>query len=188
MLSFDARALEVEPPTEGAAEPEPPFAIAVTRGGLGFRFSLRPHRDPSTRAGRKYAKLNEGDEVLAVHVADAGFAVLCASSDGHALGVALDEIAVLAGVGKGAMVMKIEEGERVLGVAIARTTCCSGSRFSSAAISLHSRPNAAVVPGPISSTNSSEPMAKRPSASICQTKRNGWRRSVGGASAAGAWA
>ena len=58
-------------------------------------------------------------------------------------------------------------------VATARATCWSGSSFSSAAISLHNRPNAAVVCGPVNSMNSSEPTTKRPSASICQTKRNG---------------
>src|SRR5579862_1825914 len=37
----------------------------------------------------------------------------------------------------------------------------------------------------MSSTNSSEPTTKWPSASICQTKRNGWRRSWGGSSCGG---
>ena len=65
-------------------------------------------------------------------------------------------------------------------VATARAIWLSGSSFSSAAISLHSRPKAAVVRGPMSSMNSSEPTTKRPSASICQTKRNGCRRSARG--------
>ena len=119
MLSFDGRALEVDPPTEGTVEPEPPFAVAVTRTGLGFRFSLRAHRDPSTRAGRKFAKLNEGDEVITVLVAKDGAAILCAASDGHALGVPLDEVGVLAGVGKGALVMKLEDDARLLGAVLA---------------------------------------------------------------------
>jgi DNA gyrase subunit A len=117
MLSFDPRALEVPEAQEGA-EPEPPFALAVTRGGLGFRFSLRPHREPSTRAGRKYARLNEGDEVLAVMPTNGKDAVLCATSDGHVLGVAVSEIAVLSGVGKGAMVMKVDDDERVIGAVL----------------------------------------------------------------------
>jgi DNA gyrase subunit A len=117
MLSFDPRALEVPEAQEGA-EPEPPFALAVTRGGLGFRFSLRPHREPSTRAGRKYARLNEGDEVLAVMPTNGKDSVLCATSDGHVLGVAVSEIAVLSGVGKGAMVMKVDDDERVIGAVL----------------------------------------------------------------------
>jgi len=119
MLSFDPRALAVPEPTQTAAEPEPPYALAVTRGGLGFRFSLRPHRDPSTRAGRKYAKLNAGDEVLVVVPTNGSDAVLCAASDGHVLGVPLEDIAILSGVGKGAMVMKVSEGERLVGAVLA---------------------------------------------------------------------
>src|SRR5207248_4684490 len=48
-LSFDPRTLKVPPAEEGVTEPQPPFAVAVTRGGLGARFSLRTHAEPSTR-------------------------------------------------------------------------------------------------------------------------------------------
>ncbi len=82
-------------------EPEPPFALAITRAGFGFRFSLRPHREPSTRAGRRFAKPKEGDEVLAVMAVGDGDAVVCVSGDGHVLGVPVGEIPALAGAGKG---------------------------------------------------------------------------------------
>jgi DNA gyrase subunit A len=129
MLGFDARVLEVPPaPEEGAGEePEPPFAVAITRGGLGFRFSLRPHRDPSTRAGRKFARLGSrssaspsgtapGDEVAFVGlVTDDDAFVACLASDGHALAVPVSELALLAGAGKGTTVIKLAEHERLLG-------------------------------------------------------------------------
>lgn len=118
MFSFDPRALDVPAAKENAAEPEPPFALAVTKGGLGFRFSLRPHRDPSTRAGRKFARLNEGDEVLAVMPTNGKDAVMVATSDGHVLGVPVSEIAVLGGAGKGAMVIKVDDDERVVGAVL----------------------------------------------------------------------
>ena len=118
MLSFDARALDVPAATEGAEEPEPPYALAVTKGGLGFRFSLRAHRDPSTRAGRRYARLNEGDEVLCVLVTFGGESVACVSGDGHALAVPVSEIGLLGGAGKGAMIMKLTENERIVGAAL----------------------------------------------------------------------
>src|SRR5690606_1859533 len=69
MLSFDPRVLDVPEPGD---EPEPPLAVAVTAQGLAFRFSLRPHRDPSTRAGRKYGKLVEGDEIIGVYPIEEG--------------------------------------------------------------------------------------------------------------------
>ena len=115
MLSFDARALEVPPPTEGAEEPEPPYALAVTRSGFGFRFSLRQHREPSTRAGRRFARPKDGDEVLAVMTVGDGDSVVCASSDGHVLGVPVMEIPALTGAGKGAIVMDVADGERLVG-------------------------------------------------------------------------
>src|SRR5450631_1964569 len=40
--------------------------IAVTKHGFGFRLNPDPHREISTRAGRRYAKLEEGDEVVNV--------------------------------------------------------------------------------------------------------------------------
>ncbi len=120
MMSFDPRALgeELSAPTEGAAEPEPPFALALTRGGLAFRFSLRHHREPSTRAGRKFAKLNEGDEILAVLLPGPGRSIVSVASNGYALGVPVEEIGVLSGAGKGAILMKLDDGERVVGAAL----------------------------------------------------------------------
>ncbi|MBK8256565.1 MAG: DNA topoisomerase IV subunit A [Polyangiaceae bacterium] len=122
-LSLDPRVVEVPPPSEDAATEgrgvEGPYALAVTRSGLGLRFSLRSHREPSTRAGRKYARLNDGDEVLAVLFPKADDTVLCASADGHALGVAVDLVPVLSGAGKGSILMKIDEGDRLLGAVIA---------------------------------------------------------------------
>jgi DNA gyrase subunit A len=116
--SFDPRVLEVPEPS--GEEPEEPFAVAVTRQGLGFMFSLRAHRDPSTRSGRKFARLNEGDEIAFVAVVqNEDDIVCCVTSDGHVLGVAISELALLAGAGKGTMVIKVPEGERVIGAFLA---------------------------------------------------------------------
>jgi DNA gyrase subunit A len=116
--SFDPRVLEV--PEASGEEPEEPFAVAITRQGLGFKFSLRAHRDPSTRAGRKFARLNDGDEIAFVAVLQSDDDVLVAvTSDGHALGVPASELALLAGPGKGTIVIKVPDGERVVGAFLA---------------------------------------------------------------------
>ena len=91
----------------------------ATRRTFGAWFALSSHREPSTRAGRKYARLNEGDEVVLVAYVKDKDAVLVAVSDGHALGVTVSEISVLGGAGKGSMLVKVEEGERVVGAIIA---------------------------------------------------------------------
>ncbi len=122
MMSLDPRALgeELHPPTEGATEPEGPFALAVTRAGNGFRFSLRQHRDPSTRAGRKFAKLNEGDDIFTVLLpppqGEQGSVVLVGQR--FVLALPIEEIGVLSGAGKGSNLMKLDEGERIVGAAL----------------------------------------------------------------------
>jgi len=44
---------------------------------------------------------------------------MAATSDGHALGVKVEELALLSGVGKGSMLMKVDEDARVIGAMIA---------------------------------------------------------------------
>jgi len=119
MLCFDARVLEVPAAQEGA-EPEPPFALAVTRQGQSLRFSLRGHRDPSTRTGRRYARLAEGDEVIYVDQQGEGDHVAAATADGHALICEAEEVALLAGAGKGVMLIKLEEGDSIVGAKLLR--------------------------------------------------------------------
>jgi DNA gyrase subunit A len=117
-MSFDPRVLRVIPAEEGVLEPQPPFGLAVTKGGLGCRFSLRNHAEPSTRAGRKFARLNDGDEILNVMPLGTRSEtdwVMCASDDGHAIAVSAEEIPVLSGPGKGVIVMKLDDDANLLG-------------------------------------------------------------------------
>jgi DNA gyrase subunit A len=114
LFGFDPRALEVPEPTEGS-EPEAPYAVAVTALGLAFRFSLRAHREPSTRAGRKFGKLQPGDEIIAVMLQESEEqCVLVAATDGHVLGVELSELPLLSGAGKGSKLIDLKDGERVV--------------------------------------------------------------------------
>ena len=109
-LSFDHRVLDVPPADERDEEPQPPFALAVSRRGLGLRFSLRPHREPSTRAGRKFARPAPNDDILTVvplsMTKDPDW-IMCASSDGHAMAVLCEDVSLLSGPGRGVIVMKL---------------------------------------------------------------------------------
>ncbi len=126
VLCFDPRVVDVPEPTEGA-EPEPPYALAVTRQGQTLRFSLRAHREPSTRSGRRYARLAEGDEVIYVDVASEGAHVAAASATGHALICKVDEVSVLAGAGKGVMLMKLDAKDHLIAATLLRTRSASMS-------------------------------------------------------------
>lgn len=118
MLSFDPRLLHVPEPTEGAAEPEPPFALAVTKGGMVTRFSLRSHREPSTRSGRRFMRLEKGDEVLMVDLSDGSQKVACATRQAHVLLTTDDEVPVLGGPGKGVRLIKLGDDDQVIGARV----------------------------------------------------------------------
>lgn len=122
MMSFDPRLLEVPPPTEGASEPEPPFAIAVTKLGQTLRFSLRAHREPSTRNGRRFVRLSEGDEVVFVGVPKDEEYIAAISHSGHALITEIDSVNVLGGPGKGVMLMKLNAKDAIIGAALLRAS------------------------------------------------------------------
>ncbi|MEO0322762.1 MAG: DNA topoisomerase IV subunit A [Myxococcota bacterium] len=114
MVGLDPRFRDVPPPSDDAAEPEAPLAIAVTRRGFALRFSLRSHRDPSTRSGRKYARPPKGDEVVYVAPVEEGDAIACATYEGRALLCDADEVSLLSGAGKGVYLIKLQGNDQVV--------------------------------------------------------------------------
>ncbi len=113
-LGFDPRFLDVPPPDEEAEEPEPPYAIAVTKGGLAMRFSLRGHREPSTRAGRKFTRPKPGDEVIYVDAVDEEDCIACVTRQRRVLICEAEEVSLLAGAGRGVMLIKLQKGDEVV--------------------------------------------------------------------------
>ncbi len=115
VLGFDPRLLAVPEPSEGAS---PPFAMAVTARGMGLRFALSAHREPSTRTGRRYCRLREGDEVRFVGVTRPDDTLAVASRMGRALLCAAEEVKQVAGPGLGVRVIKLQDEDEVLGAAL----------------------------------------------------------------------
>ncbi|MFI5308531.1 MAG: DNA gyrase C-terminal beta-propeller domain-containing protein, partial [Polyangiales bacterium] len=115
MLGMDSRVLEVLPETEGVEEPEPPYFVAVSRGGACIRGSLRPHREPSTRSGRRFMRVGDDDEVVYVGLYADDAKLACASRNGRALICEASEVALLAGPGKGVRLIKLDDADEVLG-------------------------------------------------------------------------
>src|SRR5262249_47799590 len=75
-MSLDARLA----PAPGA---EAVLLVPTAEGNVA-QLPLDPHREPSTRAGRKLVKLGEGDEVVAVEAPSSKHALL-ATLHGYAL-------------------------------------------------------------------------------------------------------
>jgi DNA gyrase subunit A len=113
-MGFDPRFLDVPPVDEGSEEPEEPYAMAVTRGGLALRFSLRAHREPSTRSGRKFTRPKQGDEVIYVAPVFAEDCVACVTKQRRALICEADDVSLLAGAGRGVMLIKLAKDDEVL--------------------------------------------------------------------------
>ena len=117
-IGFDPRFLEVPPAEDGSEEPEPPYAIAVTRGGLALRFSLRSHRDPSTRSGRKFTRPKAGDEVIYVASVFEEDCIACVTKQRRALVCDAEEVSLLAGAGRGVMLIKLQKDDHVVGARV----------------------------------------------------------------------
>jgi DNA gyrase subunit A len=99
-------------------EPPPPHLLVVTSQGQTLRTPLAPFRTESTKAGRRYLKLNEGDRVVLVTVPREEKTIYLASAEGHVIHFRIDEINILSGVGKGVMGIKLEDGDTCLGGAL----------------------------------------------------------------------
>jgi DNA gyrase subunit A len=114
-FSLDQRSIgDIAARKEG--EPPPVHAIAVTSDGYSLRFSLEPFVEPSTRAGRRYARPGEGVEVVGVARISGEETLITATAEARALLCRADEVNYLSGPGKGVILIKLTGGEdRVLG-------------------------------------------------------------------------
>ena len=93
-------------------------ALAVTTSGMGLRFDLSALQEPSTRLGRKFCKLKESEEVLGLDFITSPLkqtVVAVASIKGRALLCKAEEVAQLAGPGRGVIVMKLDPKDTMVG-------------------------------------------------------------------------
>jgi DNA gyrase subunit A len=116
-VSTDERFTLPEQPARNG-DPAPPYLLVVTAQGQTLRTPLAPFRTASTKVGRRYVRLNDGDRVVMACVPKDEESIFLASQEGHVIHFALDEINVLSGVGKGVMGIKLAEGDLCLGGAL----------------------------------------------------------------------
>jgi len=93
----------------------PETMLAISRQGFGLRFAMAGHAEITTKAGRRYAKPKDGDEMLGVVPCNDGDVVVTATRDGHVLHCKADEIAKLEGPGRGVTVIKVADDDAVIG-------------------------------------------------------------------------
>jgi DNA gyrase subunit A len=105
-----------EAPHNGDAPP--PYILVVTANGMTLRTPLAPFRVASTKVGRRYVRLEEGDKVVMATVLRDEESVFLASQSGHVIHFPLSEINVLSGVGKGVIGIKLHKDDVCLGGAL----------------------------------------------------------------------
>ncbi|HSD85941.1 MAG TPA: DNA gyrase subunit A, partial [Kofleriaceae bacterium] len=92
----------------------PPTLLAVTKQGFGLRFAMSQHTEITTKAGRRYARPKDPDEVIGVVPCNDGDIVVAATRDGHVLHCKADEVAKLEGAGRGVTVIKTADDDLVI--------------------------------------------------------------------------
>ena len=119
-VSLDPRMTpDIVPAREG--EPAQTHAVAVTSDGYSLRFGLEALAEPSTRAGRRYARPAEGAEVVGVSVVTGDETMIVATQEARAVLCPVEEINYLAGPGRGVILIKLSDPkDRVLGFVASR--------------------------------------------------------------------
>jgi DNA gyrase subunit A len=114
-LSLDPRSIGVVT----AKDPETPpatHAVAVTSDGYSLRFSLEGLVEPSTRAGRKFARVADAAQIVGVAKLTGGEVLIAATRQARAILCKAEEVNFLSGPGRGVILIKLQkEDDRVLG-------------------------------------------------------------------------
>jgi DNA gyrase subunit A len=113
-ISLDPRVIGAIAPKKEGAEP-PVHAVAVSSDGYALRFGLDGLVEPSTRAGRRYARPAEGAEIVGVSVVRGGEILIAATAQARGILCTAEEVNYLSGPGKGVILIKLNEDDRVLG-------------------------------------------------------------------------
>ncbi len=105
-------------------DPPGPYVLVATSAGMVLRTPLAPFRTASTRSGRRFVRLADGDKVVLATVPGTNEeSMFLASRGGHVVHFPIAEVNVLAGTGKGVIGIKLGKGDVCLGGAL------SGNRF-----------------------------------------------------------
>jgi DNA gyrase subunit A len=114
---------EPQKPELGAEYEEPyPHFLAVSQSGMALRFTLWPHRDPSTRSGRLFGKLKDNDEFIEVFKVYAEDQVCALSAKGKLLCCDVMDVNLLAGPGRGVTLIKLDDKDKLVGAWSSRHT------------------------------------------------------------------
>jgi DNA gyrase subunit A len=89
--------------------------LVVSAAGYGFRTT--PDLTVTTRSGRRFARVADGDELVAVTGVE-GPQVVCLARSGKGLRFPVEEATELSGAGRGVILMRLDPKDRVVGALV----------------------------------------------------------------------
>ena len=96
--------------------PPPTHAVAVSSDGFALRFSLEPFAEPSTRAGRRFARPARNAEIVGVSIVRETAVIIAATRQARAMLCDAEQINFLSGPGKGVTLIKLDrKADAVIG-------------------------------------------------------------------------
>jgi DNA gyrase subunit A len=114
-MSLDPRRIGALAPVADGEIP-PVHALAVTSDGYCFRFGLDGFLEPSTRAGRRFARIAAGAVVVGVEVIRGEETIIAVTRQARAMLCPASDVNYLSGPGRGVILIKIDpKQDRVLG-------------------------------------------------------------------------
>lgn len=113
----DPRFTPADSPAEGETPPAP-YLFAVTSGGFVVRTPLNPFRAISTKAGRRYIRLSEGEKVVFAKVIRHEKDAFLVTAKGYVTHFQLAQVSILAGAGKGVVGIKLKGDDTCIGAEI----------------------------------------------------------------------
>ncbi|MEO7192290.1 MAG: DNA topoisomerase IV subunit A [Vicinamibacterales bacterium] len=114
-LSLDPRVVGVIA-GKSPETPAPVHALAVTSDGYSLRFSLELFVEPSTRSGRRFARVAASAEVVGVVPVTGSEVIIAATREARAMLCNVEEVNFLSGPGRGVILIKVQpDSDRVLG-------------------------------------------------------------------------
>ncbi|WZU47896.1 DNA topoisomerase (ATP-hydrolyzing) [Stieleria varia] len=89
--------------------------FAASSNGFALRFCLAPFAEPSTRSGRRFARVAGDAEIVDVIPVSGTEVILAVSENCRAIVCQAEEVNYLSGAGKGVTLMRLASGDRLLG-------------------------------------------------------------------------
>ncbi len=116
VMSLDPRVIGniQENPKKPNDSPEV-HGFAATSNGFAMRFGLDQFVEPSTRTGRRFARVAPEHEVIGVEAVHGTETILAITADCRAMVCPAVEINYLSGAGKGVTLIKVAKTDKVLG-------------------------------------------------------------------------